>query len=142
MVECHIVPCDHIYWQVVPHMSPFCLRHQSFVQMFLKQEKAVGVVGANLTFLQERTIVGDCDAHGDVGSSLAWHSNCGPFANYVFFPPKPFREVEASFVNVDHVMWGLIGLQLYDSLKVIKHSVCKCFAVYLLYVLLYPSYSS
>ncbi len=33
MAECHIVPCDHIYWQV-SHLSPFYLWHKSFVQVF------------------------------------------------------------------------------------------------------------
>ncbi len=60
---------------------------------------------------------------------LAWHGNCGPFANYVSSTPTPFRQVEASLVNVDHFMRDLIGLQLHDSLKVIRHSVCKCFTV-------------
>ncbi len=41
----------------------------------------------------------------------------------------PFRQVEASLVNVDHFMRDLIGLQLHDSLKVIRHSMCKCFTV-------------
>lgn len=35
------------------------------------------------------------------------------------------------------VTWDLIGLQLRDSLKVIRHGECKCFAVYLRCVLLY-----
>lgn len=34
MVECHIVPCVHIYWQVISHLSPFCLWHLSFIQVF------------------------------------------------------------------------------------------------------------
>jgi len=48
----------------------------------------------------------------------------------------PFRQVDASLFNKDHFMRDLIDLQLHNSLKVIRHSVCKRFALYLLYFLL------
>lgn len=59
--------------------------------------------------MQKCIIVGDCGTHGDVGSSLAQHSNCDLFANYVSPTVMPFCQVEASLVNIDIFMWDLIG---------------------------------
>lgn len=68
-VECQIVPCDHIYWQVVSHLSRVYLWHQPLVQVF----KQLGVVGANANFtlMQERTL-SDIATHMVMLAPL-WH---------------------------------------------------------------------
>ncbi len=91
--------------------------NQYFFQCIKKCDEAFCIVWANSWYVAKDPIIGDGSTHGDIGTPLTWHSECGPLPNDVPPASPHFTEVEAGFIHKNEFVMCPFSFKLHYSLR-------------------------